>query len=34
MAGLKKYTETKHEHIDEVGTREKTFWYDTVVPKG
>jgi acyl-CoA reductase-like NAD-dependent aldehyde dehydrogenase len=34
MDGLKEYTETKHVHIDEVGTREKKFWYDTVVPKG
>ncbi|MEK6571807.1 MAG: aldehyde dehydrogenase family protein, partial [Bacteroidota bacterium] len=31
--GLKEYTETKHLHIDEVGSREKKFWYDTVVPK-
>ena len=34
MDGLKEYTETKHVHIDEVGVREKKFWYDTVVPKG
>lgn len=34
MDGLKEYTETKHLHIDEVGSREKKFWYDTVVPKG
>ena len=34
MDELKEYTETKHVHIDEVGTREKKFWYDTVVPKG
>ncbi len=33
LDGLKEYTETKHVHIDEVGTREKKFWYDTVVPK-
>ncbi|MFQ5798100.1 MAG: aldehyde dehydrogenase family protein [Bacteroidota bacterium] len=33
MEGLKEYTETKHLHIDEVGSREKKFWYDTVVPK-
>ena len=33
MDGLKEYTETKHVHIDEVGTRAKKFWYDTVVPK-
>ncbi len=32
--GLKEYTEAKHVHIDEVGTREKKTWYDTVVPKG
>jgi len=32
--GLLEYTETKHMHIDEVGSREKKFWYDTVVPKG
>lgn len=31
--GLREYTETKHLHIDEVGVREKKFWYDTVVPK-
>ena len=31
--GLKEYTETKHLHIDEIGSREKKFWYDTVVPK-
>jgi acyl-CoA reductase-like NAD-dependent aldehyde dehydrogenase len=31
--GLKEYTETKHVHIDEVGSREKKFWYNTVVPK-
>ncbi|MEE9187597.1 MAG: aldehyde dehydrogenase family protein, partial [Bacteroidota bacterium] len=34
VEGLKEYTETKHVHIDEVGSREKKFWYDTVVPKG
>lgn len=32
--GLKEYTEAKHLHIDELGTREKKFWYDVVVPKG
>jgi aldehyde dehydrogenase (NAD+) len=31
--GLKEYTEAKHIHIDEVGTREKKTWYDTVVPR-
>ncbi|MGA7160183.1 MAG: aldehyde dehydrogenase family protein [Bacteroidota bacterium] len=34
MDGLKEYTETKHMHIDEVGIREKKFWYDIVIPKG
>ena len=34
VEGLKEYTETKHVHIDEVGSREKKFWYDIVVPKG
>ena len=33
IEGLKEYTEAKHLHIDEVGSREKKFWYDTVVPK-
>lgn len=33
IEGLKEYTETKHVHIDELGAREKKFWYDTVVPK-
>jgi len=32
--GLREYTEAKHIHIDEVGSREKKPWYDTVVPKG
>jgi acyl-CoA reductase-like NAD-dependent aldehyde dehydrogenase len=31
--GLKEYMETKHIHVDEVGTREKKTWYDVVVPK-
>lgn len=31
--GMKEYTEAKHVHIDEVGSREKKTWYDTVVPK-
>jgi aldehyde dehydrogenase (NAD+) len=33
LDGLKEYTEAKHIHIDEVGSREKKSWYDTVVPK-
>ena len=33
LDGLKEYTEAKHIHIDEVGSREKKIWYDTVVPK-
>ena len=33
IEGLKEYTEMKHLHIDELGTREKKPWYDTVVPK-
>lgn len=32
--GLKEYTEAKHVHVDELGAREKKFWYDVVVPKG
>lgn len=31
--GMRAYSETKHLHIDEIGLREKKFWYDTVVPK-
>ncbi len=31
--GLKEYTEAKHLHIDELGSRDKKPWYDTVVPK-
>ncbi|TAK66292.1 MAG: aldehyde dehydrogenase family protein, partial [Bacteroidetes bacterium] len=33
IEGLYEYMEIKHLHIDEVGVREKKFWYDTVVPK-
>ncbi len=33
LEGLYEYTELKHLHIDEVGARDKKFWYDTVVPK-
>ena len=33
VEGLREYTETKHLHIDELGSREKKFWYDVVVPK-
>ncbi|MEX1140481.1 MAG: aldehyde dehydrogenase family protein [Bacteroidota bacterium] len=33
IEGLKEYMETKHMHIDELGSREKKPWYDTVVPK-
>jgi acyl-CoA reductase-like NAD-dependent aldehyde dehydrogenase len=31
--GLREYMEAKHVHIDELGSREKKPWYDTVVPK-
>lgn len=33
VEGLKEYTEAKHVHIDELGSRDKKPWYDTVVPK-
>jgi len=33
IEGLHEYMETKHMHIDEMGARDKRFWYDVVVPK-
>jgi len=33
IEGLKEYTEAKHVHIDELGSRDKKPWYDTVVPR-
>lgn len=33
IEGLREYSETKHLHIDEVGSRAKKSWYDTVVPR-
>jgi aldehyde dehydrogenase (NAD+) len=33
IEGLHEYMETKHLHIDELGSRDKKPWYDTVVPK-
>lgn len=33
VEGLYEYMEAKHLHIDELGSREKKTWYDTVVPK-
>ncbi|OGU31082.1 MAG: hypothetical protein A2X67_14160 [Ignavibacteria bacterium GWA2_55_11] len=33
VEGIKEFMESKHLHIDEVGVREKKFWYDTVVPR-
>jgi hypothetical protein len=32
LDGLNDYTEAKHLHVDELGTRAKKSWYDTVVP--
>ena len=32
--GLMEYMEAKHIYIDEAKTREKKFWYDTVIPQG
>jgi aldehyde dehydrogenase (NAD+) len=31
--GLREYTEAKHIHVDEAGTRDKKHWYDTVVKR-
>ncbi len=31
--GLREYTEAKHIHVDETGSREKKSWYDTVVKR-
>ncbi|MFI5251183.1 MAG: aldehyde dehydrogenase family protein [Bacteroidota bacterium] len=33
LEGLHEYMETKHLHIDEVGSRDKKPWYNTVVPQ-
>ncbi|HTY60534.1 MAG TPA: aldehyde dehydrogenase family protein [Bacteroidota bacterium] len=33
LDGLKEYTEAKHIHVDEAGSRDKKPWYDTVVPR-
>jgi aldehyde dehydrogenase (NAD+) len=33
LDGLKEYTETKHIHADQAGSREKKPWYDVVVPR-
>ncbi|HLB00667.1 MAG TPA: aldehyde dehydrogenase family protein [Bacteroidota bacterium] len=33
LEGLHEYMEIKHMHVDEIGSREKKFWYDVVVPK-
>lgn len=33
VEGLKEYMEAKHVHVDELGSRDKKPWYDTVVPK-
>ncbi len=33
LDGLKEYTEAKHIHVDEAGTRDRKPWYDTVVPR-
>jgi hypothetical protein len=31
IEGLREYMETKHLHIDELGSRDKRFWYNTVI---
>ncbi len=31
LEGLKEYTELKHIHVDDLGQRDKKFWYDTVL---
>ncbi len=31
LEGLKEYTEIKHIHVDEIGERQKKFWYDSVL---
>jgi len=33
LDGLKEYTEAKHIHVDQAGTRDKKPWYDVVVPR-
>jgi acyl-CoA reductase-like NAD-dependent aldehyde dehydrogenase len=33
LDGLKEYTETKHIHVDQTGSRDKKPWYDIVVPR-
>jgi len=33
LDGLKEYTEAKHIHVDQAGSRAKKPWYDTVVPR-
>lgn len=33
LDGLKEYTEAKHIHVDQAGSRDRKPWYDTVVPR-
>ena len=33
LEGLKEYTEAKHIHVDQAGSRDKKPWYDIVVPR-